>query len=70
MHSGLLVLEDPRDNKTYEINFDPSRVRLSRDVTVGSDVSVTADFDGTRYVATAITGTSPSAAAQPASLQR
>jgi uncharacterized protein DUF5666 len=66
MHSGLLVLEDPRDRKAYEINFDPSRVRLSRDVTVGSDVSVTADFDGTRYTATTITGTSPSATTQPA----
>jgi hypothetical protein len=65
LHSGLIVLEDPRDQETYEIGFDPSRVRLSHDVTVGSAVSVTADFDGTHYTATAITGTSPSASAQP-----
>jgi hypothetical protein len=55
MHSGLLILVDPRDNKRYEISFDPARSPVSRNVHEGTDVSVTADFDGTHYSARAVT---------------
>jgi hypothetical protein len=55
MHSGLLVLVDPRDDKRYEVFFDSAHLPLSREVHEGADVTLTADFDGARYVAKAIT---------------
>ena len=53
LHSGVLVLVDPRDKKQYEVSFDPIRQR-SGDLRPGAEVTVTAGFDGRRYSATAI----------------
>jgi hypothetical protein len=58
LHDGLLVLLDPRDKKRYEVHFNPA-LQLSDQVRVGSDVSVSTDFDGTRYFARSIAVTSP-----------
>jgi Domain of unknown function (DUF5666) len=55
LHTGLLALVDPRDDKRYEISFDPSRFAISHDVHEGTDVTVTADFNGSRYSARAVT---------------
>jgi len=55
LHSGLLVVVDPRDDKRYDVFFDSARFPMSRDLHEGADVMVTADFDGDRYVANAIT---------------
>ena len=55
LHTGLLALIDPRDDKRYEISFDPGRFPISRDVREGSTVTVTANFDGVRYAASALT---------------
>lgn len=55
LHSGLLVLVDPRDDKRYDVFFDSARFPMSRDLHEGADVTLTADFDGARYVASAIT---------------
>jgi hypothetical protein len=55
VHSGLLVVVDPRDDKRYDVFFDAARFPVSRDLHEGADVTVTADFDGARYVASAIT---------------
>ena len=55
LHSGLLVLVDPRDDKRYDVFFDSARLPISRDLHEGADVTLTADFDGARYVASAIT---------------
>ena len=55
LRSGLLVLVDPRDDQRYEISFDSARLPMSRDLHEGADLAVTANFDGTRYVASAIT---------------
>ena len=49
LRRGLLVLVDPRDNKSYEVYFDPAARRLTRDLRQGADVTVQASFDGTRY---------------------
>jgi hypothetical protein len=54
LHSGLLVVVDPRDDKRYDVFFDSARFPMSRDLHEGADVMVTADFDGARYVAHAI----------------
>ena len=55
VHSGVLVVTDPRDNKTYEISFSTNRLPIGRNVHEGSDVTVAAVFDGSRYNATDIT---------------
>ena len=54
LHSGQLALVDPRDDKRYEISFDPDRFAINRDVHEGSDVTVTANFDGVHYSANAV----------------
>jgi hypothetical protein len=54
LHSGQLALVDPRDDKRYEISFDPDRFAINRDVHEGSDVTVTANFDGVHYSASAV----------------
>ncbi len=59
LHTGLLVLVNPGDNKRYEIVFDPARLAISRDVHEGTDVTVTASFDGARYSASAVTVNPP-----------
>jgi hypothetical protein len=54
LHSGLLVLIDPLDEKSYEVFVDFARFPISRDLHDGDSVRVTATFDGTRYMASAI----------------
>ena len=55
LHSNLLVLVDPRDDKSYTISFDPAVFPVSPNLHEGAHVTVTANFDGVRYVASAIT---------------
>ena len=55
LHRGLLVLVDPRDKKSYEMYIEPSLGSLPRQMREGSDVTVSADFDGRRYAAKSIT---------------
>lgn len=62
MHSGILVLVDPRDQKSYQISFDPAAMPASNSLHVGDQVRANAAFDGTRYTATEIT---PVPASQP-----
>ena len=54
MHSGLLTVIDPRDQKTYQIVFDPSKFPASQKLHEGDNVRVAATFDGSRYVANSI----------------
>ena len=54
MHTGLLVLVDPTDDKSYQIFFDRAILPASRNLHEGDHVRVTASFDGTRYVASAL----------------
>ena len=55
LHSGQLALVDPRDEKRYDVSFDSARIPMTHDLHEGSDVTLTAAFDGARYVASAIT---------------
>lgn len=61
LHSGLLVMVDPRDSQHYEISFDPSHFPVSRDLHLGTDITVHAGFDGKRYSANEIVVNSQSA---------
>ncbi len=55
LHAGLLVLVDPRDGKSYQISFNPARFAVSANLHIYDNVRVIASYDGTRYVASAIT---------------
>ena len=54
LHAKRLVLVDPRDGKSYSISFDPARFPISQHLHPGMHVRVTADFNGSGYVANAI----------------
>jgi hypothetical protein len=53
LHTGSLVLVDPRTNQSYTIGFDTTREPASR-LRPGQHVRISADYDGRRYVATEI----------------
>jgi hypothetical protein len=50
LHSGVMVVVDPRDQKRYEISFDP-RTSVRASLREGIGVTVTAGFDGRQYSA-------------------
>lgn len=54
LHSGLLVVVDPRDGSTYKISFEPSQFPVSRKLHQGDTVRVKAEFNGSNYVASEI----------------
>ena len=51
--ANRMVLLDPKDDQSYSIVFDRNRFPMSRDLHVGTHVTVTTNFDGANYVATA-----------------
>jgi hypothetical protein len=55
LRRGLLVVLDPRTHKTYDIHFDTVEGHLTRDLKQGSNVTVLANFTGTRYESRDIT---------------
>lgn len=55
LHRGLLVLLDPRDNKSYEVSFERSLHPQLQNLRAGTNVTVNATFDGKGYTARAIT---------------
>jgi len=58
--SRLLAVANKTDGKTYDIVLDHNAAGISRDLQEGADVTVTATFDGKRYVAQSITINTPS----------
>ncbi len=50
--ANRLVLLDPKDDQSYSIVFDRNRFPMSRDLHIGAHMKVTANFDGSHYVAT------------------
>ena len=57
IHAGVLVIVDPRDQKSYQISFDPARLPVTQTLRVGDQVTVSAAFDETRYSAVEIAKT-------------
>jgi hypothetical protein len=55
MNSGLLVVDDSADDKSYQISFDSATLPASRSLHEGDHVRVIAGFDGTHYVASTLT---------------
>jgi hypothetical protein len=54
LHLGLVVVIDPRDQKHYEISFDPRVTSVPDNLREGSTVEAITRFDGGRYMASAI----------------
>jgi hypothetical protein len=54
LHTGKLVILDPRDNQAYPIDFDSGRLPGARALHEGMSVRVVTTFDGVRYVASDI----------------
>jgi hypothetical protein len=51
MHNGTMVLLDPTSNQSYQIQFNSNSMASLPDVRPGQRVRVTAEYDGTRYLA-------------------
>ena len=55
LHTGLLVVMDPRDSKSYDIHFDPAMGESEERLLEGVNVTVATTFDGANYTAKSIT---------------
>lgn len=55
MHTGTMVVLDPTNNQNYQIAFNASSMASMPDVRPGQRVRVTAEYDGTRYLAHDVT---------------
>jgi len=55
LHAGVLILVDPRDNRSYQVSFSPQSLPASHSIHLEQSVRVVADYDGTHYVAKEIT---------------
>lgn len=51
MHTGTMVLLDPTNNQSYQIEFNSTSLSSMPDVRPGQRVRVAARYDGTRYLA-------------------
>jgi hypothetical protein len=55
LRSNQFVVADAQNNQSYKIAFDPASIPAARDLHQGKNVKVTAEFDGSHYIARAIT---------------
>lgn len=54
LHSGSMILIDPRDQRSYQISFNPALFPEGHSLHPGNHVLVTAAYNGTGFVASAI----------------
>lgn len=54
-HAGSMVLLDPRNNQTYQISFTQASMPTIQELHSGQRIRVSAEYDGTRYVAQDVT---------------
>jgi hypothetical protein len=57
---GMLVLVDPRDNKSYEIYFDSTIRTQIEGLHEGAGITASTTFDGRHYMVQSVTRISPS----------
>lgn len=62
LKDGIISVENKADDKTYDVRFDPAKTPIPDDLTVGSQVTITATFDGKEYTASTIQPTGPKTA--------
>lgn len=54
LHGGTMIVQDPKDNRTYQIIFSPGLPGI-QNVHSGQHVQISAEYDGTRYLAQNVT---------------
>jgi hypothetical protein len=54
-HTGKMTVLDPRNEQTYEIEFNPASLSSIQSIHPGQHVRVSAEYDGTRYLAENVT---------------
>jgi len=64
LRRGLVVIVDPRDNRSYEVYLDANNRELSSKIQEGADIMVEARFNGTHYEARSVTVNSPAGKSQ------
>jgi hypothetical protein len=57
LHNGTMAVQNKADDKAYEVKFAPGQFQVD-DLKMGSEVAVTARFDGKQYVAQSLNITS------------
>jgi hypothetical protein len=62
LRSGVLAVQNKSDDKAYEVKFSPAQFKVD-DLAIGSEVAVTARFDGNDYIAESLNVTSAGQAA-------
>jgi len=59
LRSGIISVDNRTDDKTYDINFNIARVNQREALSIGSDVTIQAVFQGNGYLAQSITVDQP-----------
>ena len=54
MHTGTMMVSDPRNDQTYQIDFNPASLSSIQNIHPGQHVRVDAEYDGTRYLADSV----------------
>ncbi|HLY42709.1 MAG TPA: hypothetical protein VKR52_15950 [Terracidiphilus sp.] len=54
VHAGMMTITNEQDGRNYQVSFNPALVAEPQNLRIGDQISVTANFDGARYVATAV----------------
>lgn len=55
MHAGSFTINDPKDDRDYQVFFDASALPANTTLREGDHIRVTANFDSGRYVASSLT---------------
>ena len=55
LRAGNLILLDPKNDENYQIDFNPGAIPSIQNIHSGQQVRITAEYDGTRYLAQDVT---------------
>jgi hypothetical protein len=55
LHAGSLEVVDPRDDRSYQVSFNPVSLPAAEKLRVGDNVRVVTQYNGLQYVATDLT---------------
>ena len=55
VHTGMLVVVDPRDEKSYQVSFNAASFPAAQNLHLGDNVRVVTQYNGLQYVATELT---------------
>lgn len=55
VHAGMLVVVDPRDEKSYQVSFNTASFPEAQNLHVGDNVRIVTQYNGLQYVAIELT---------------